>query len=83
VQNRRRVVYYTILLLLILGELLGEINYIIIIFLEYDNQDICVLDHPWVPAYVLISSGNLTYVPTIPLTYAYYSSSVQEIPQKL
>jgi len=41
VWNRRRVVYYAILLLLILGELLGEINYIIIIiiiFLEYDNR---------------------------------------------
>jgi len=38
VQNRRRVVYYTILLLLILGELLGEINYIIIIFLEYNRS---------------------------------------------
>jgi len=37
VWNRRRVVYYAILLLLILGKLLGEINYIIIIFLEYDN----------------------------------------------
>ena len=36
--NRRRVVYYAILLLLILGELLGEINYIIIIFLEYDKS---------------------------------------------
>jgi len=31
-----QVVYYTVLLLLILGELLGEINYIIIIFPEYD-----------------------------------------------
>jgi len=38
VQNRRRVVYYTILLLLILGELLGERNYIIIIFPEYDRE---------------------------------------------
>jgi len=37
VQNRRRVVYYAILLLLILGELLGERNYIIIIFPEYDK----------------------------------------------
>jgi len=37
VRNRRRVVYYAILLLLILGELLGEINYIIIIFPEYDT----------------------------------------------
>jgi len=37
-RNRRRVVYYAILLLLILGEILGEINYIIIIFLEYDNR---------------------------------------------
>jgi len=36
VRNRRRVVYYAILLLLILGEILGEINYIIIIFPEYD-----------------------------------------------
>ena len=36
-RNRRRVVYYTILLLLILGELLGERNYIIIIFPEYDT----------------------------------------------
>jgi len=36
VRNRRRVVYYAILLLLILGELLGERNYIIIIFPEYD-----------------------------------------------
>jgi len=36
-QNRRRVVYYAILLLLILGELLGERNYIIIIFPEYDT----------------------------------------------
>jgi len=32
VWNRRRVVYYAILILLILGELLGERNYIIIIF---------------------------------------------------
>jgi len=38
VQNRRIVVYYAILLLLILGELLGERNYIIIIFPEYDNK---------------------------------------------
>jgi len=37
VWNRRRVVYFAILLLLILGGLLGEINYIIIIFLEYDT----------------------------------------------
>jgi len=37
VRNRRRVVYYAILLLLILGELLGERNYIIIIFPEYDK----------------------------------------------
>jgi len=37
VRNRRGVVYYAILLLLILGELLGERNYIIIIFLEYDK----------------------------------------------
>jgi len=37
-QNRRRVVYYAILLLLILGELLGERNYIIIIFPEYDKK---------------------------------------------
>jgi len=36
VWNRRRVVYYAILLLLILGELLGKINYIIIIFPEYN-----------------------------------------------
>ena len=36
VQNRRRVVYYAILLLLILEELLGEINYIIIMFPEYN-----------------------------------------------
>jgi len=38
VWNKRRVVYYTILLLLFLGELLGEINYIIIIFLEYNSS---------------------------------------------
>jgi len=38
VWNRRRVVYYAILLLLILGELLGERNYIIIIFPEYDIE---------------------------------------------
>jgi len=38
VRNRRRVVYYAILLLLILGEILGEINYIIIIFPEYDRN---------------------------------------------
>jgi len=37
VRNRRRVVYYAILILLILGELLGERNYIIIIFPEYDK----------------------------------------------
>jgi len=37
VRNRRRVVYYAILLLLILGEILGERNYIIIIFPEYDK----------------------------------------------
>jgi len=37
VWNRRRVVYYAILLLLILGGLLGERNYIIIIFPKYDN----------------------------------------------
>jgi len=40
VWNRRRVVYYAILLLLILGELLGEINYIIIIFPEYDSTSL-------------------------------------------
>jgi len=39
VRNRRRVVYYAILLLLILGGLLGERNYIIIIFPEYDNRE--------------------------------------------
>ena len=38
VWNKRRVVYYTILLLLFLGELLGEINYIIIIFPEYNSS---------------------------------------------
>jgi len=38
VRNRRRVVYYAILLLLKKGELLGKRNYIIIIFLEYDNM---------------------------------------------
>ena len=39
VWNRRKVVYYAILLLLIfLGELLGEINYIIVRFLEYDTH---------------------------------------------
>ena len=37
VQNRRRVVYYAILLIIILGELLGELNYIIVRFLEYDT----------------------------------------------
>jgi len=37
VWNRKRVVYYAILLLLILGELLGERNYIIIIFPEYNK----------------------------------------------
>jgi len=37
VQNRRRVVYYAILLIIILGELLGEINYIIVRFPEYDT----------------------------------------------
>ena len=36
VWNRRRVVYYTILLIIISGELLGEINYIIVRFPEYD-----------------------------------------------
>jgi len=36
VWNRRKVVYYAILLLLILEGLLGERNYIIIIFPEYD-----------------------------------------------
>jgi len=40
VRNRRRVVYYAILLLLILGELLGERNYIIIIFPEYDTEQL-------------------------------------------
>jgi len=38
VQNRRRVVYYAILLLLILGELLEEINYIIVKFPEYNTS---------------------------------------------
>jgi len=37
VWNRRRVVYYAILLIIISGELLGEINYIIVRFLEYDK----------------------------------------------
>ena len=37
--NRRRVDYYAILLLLILGGLLGERDYIIIIFLEYDRSE--------------------------------------------
>jgi len=45
VWNRRRVVYYTILLLLILGELLGEINYIIIIFPEYDMESAELQQH--------------------------------------
>jgi len=44
VWNRRRVVYYTILLLLILGELLGERNYIIIIFPEYDSKFILAIN---------------------------------------
>jgi len=43
VRNRRRVVYYAILLLLILGELLGERNYIIIIFPEYDIGHLLIL----------------------------------------
>jgi len=34
----QRVVYYATLLFIILGELLGEINYIIVRFLEYDTQ---------------------------------------------
>ena len=38
VLNRRRVVYYAILLIIILGELLGEINYIIVRFLKYDRS---------------------------------------------
>ena len=38
VWNRRRVVYYTILLFIISGELLGEINYIIVRFPEYDRD---------------------------------------------
>jgi len=53
VRNRRRVVYYAILLLLILGELLGERNYIIIIFPEYDtpsslpsDEEINLIDLP-------------------------------------
>ena len=33
----RRVVYYAILLIIISGELVGEINYIIVRFLEYDR----------------------------------------------
>ena len=36
--NRRRVVYYAILLIIILGELLGELNYIIVRFLKYDKH---------------------------------------------
>jgi len=44
VQNRRRVVYYTILLIIISGELLGEINYIIVRFLEYDTDTVKTLN---------------------------------------
>ena len=65
VQNRRRVVYYAILLLLILGELLGEINYIIIIFLEYDNSQLMKCWHYWIKTLlysecleILSSNGN-------------------------
>jgi len=47
------------------------------------DQDMCVLDHSWVPTCVLILLENLTCVPTTPLTCAYHSSFVQEIPQKL
>jgi len=52
-QNRRRVVYYAILLLLILGDLLGELNYIIIIFPEYDTAKV------WSDASISTITGKL------------------------
>jgi len=53
VWNKRRVVYYAILLLLILGELLGERNYIIIIFPEYDTiPNIEVASYDYCVSYV-------------------------------
>jgi len=58
VQNRRRVVYYAILLLLILGELLGERKYIIIIFPEYDIM-VLSLHRPILFFLVRIIIGNL------------------------
>jgi len=63
VRNRRRVVYYAILLLLILGELLGERNYIIIIFLEYDIFALMANISPEVqlPKTPFCIRSNLTY----------------------
>ena len=67
VQNRRKVVYYAILLLLILGELLGEINYIIIIFLEYDslpqNRKGYIISDSWNLLKVYVSR-DVTFVET-------------------
>ena len=56
VWNRRRVVYYAILLIIILGELLGELNYIIVRFLEYDSTPHLRLSWPedaqrWKPCF--------------------------------
>ena len=61
-RNRRRVVYYTILLLLILGELLGERNYIIIIFPEYniDKKRAEVKEYK-VGDLVMLSTKDLKY----------------------
>jgi len=59
VRNRRRVVYYAILLLLILGELLGEINYIIIIFPEYDKPPwYYLLNHQYLGNHHDLSFGS-------------------------
>ena len=54
-RNRRRVVYYAILLLLILGDLLGELNYIIIIFPEYDKPTL--LSFTVLYVYLLVYHG--------------------------
>ena len=42
VWNRRRVVYYTILLFIIFRRIIRRINYIIVRFPEYDNSTLIV-----------------------------------------
>ena len=85
VWNKRRVVYYAILLLLILGELLEEINYIIIIFPEYniysvffsrhltDSKLLLLIDlHFIIPKAVMMKISAQRFFPILPALWILY-----------